>query len=108
MLYRCPSRTGCVYVYDSSVFPTRTSFTTERTAPSSPSLPDVIVHGIWNHSPISQYLPIRFQTSAAGRLTSISISTDVYVGLGVWSGAGGGAWAAAVPVNQASAMTPAT
>jgi len=34
--------------------------------------PDVIVQATWNHSAMSQYLPIRFQTSAAGRSTVIS------------------------------------
>src|SRR5262245_53588163 len=82
MLYGRPSRTGCVYVYDSSVFATRISLATERTAPNSPSLPAVIVHvGIWSHSAMSQYLPIRFHTSAAGLLTMISSGMETYVGL---------------------------
>src|SRR5262245_6180547 len=82
MLYGRPSRTGCVYVYESSVFATRISFATERTAPNSPSLPDVIVHvGIWSHSAMSQYLPIRFHTSAAGLLTMTSSGMETYVGL---------------------------
>ena len=56
--------------------PTRISFATERTDPNSPSLPWVMVQGIWNHSPMSQYFPIRFHTSDAGRLTMISIGMD--------------------------------
>src|SRR5215469_2412064 len=39
-----------------------------------------MVHGICSHSPISQYLPTRFHTSAAGRLTVISRGIEVYVG----------------------------
>src|SRR5260370_29719520 len=77
------------------------SFAPDRTAPNSPSLPEMIMHGIWNHSPMSQNLATRFQTSAAGRLTSISIATEVYDGLGVCSGGGGGAWAAAIAVRHA-------
>src|SRR6516164_3218380 len=88
-MYVTPTLTGWVYVYESSVFPTSTSLATERTAPNSPSLPAVIVHGIWNHSPISQNLPTRFHTSAAGRFTMISIGIEVYVGLGITGGAGG-------------------
>ena len=58
---------------------TRTSAPTVRTAPNSPSLPDVIVHpaGICSHSATSQYFPMRFHTSAAGRLTVISIGIGV-------------------------------
>jgi hypothetical protein len=33
-----------------------------------------MVQGICSHSPMSQNLPIRFQTSAAGRLTVISMA----------------------------------
>src|SRR5580765_5805975 len=42
----------------------------------------MILHpaAIWNHSPISQYLPTRFHTSAAGRLTVISIGIETWVG----------------------------
>src|SRR5207302_1637371 len=84
-------------------------FPTERTAPNSLSLPEVIVQGcaIWNHSPMSQYLPTRFQASAAGRLTSISMTTDAYDGLGVCSGAGAGACAAAIAGNVTRATTAA-
>src|SRR5262245_48795446 len=41
-----------------------------------------MVHGvgICSHSLISQYLPMRFHTSAAGRFTSISRGMEVYVG----------------------------
>jgi len=35
------------------------------------------VQGICSHSPISQYLPIRFQTSAAGRFTIISMGIEM-------------------------------
>ena len=53
-----------------------------RTAPISPSVPDVILHpaGISSHSLTSQYLPTRFHTSAAERSTVISIAMVVYVG----------------------------
>ena len=50
---------------------------TDRTAPNSPSLPAVIVHGMRSHSPMSQNLPTRFHTSAADRLTAISSGMDV-------------------------------
>ncbi len=45
-----------------------------------------------SHSAMSQYLPTRFQTSAAGRFTAISSGITMYVGLGTASG-GGGVWA---------------
>jgi hypothetical protein len=35
------------------------------------------VQGSRSHSPMSQYLPTRFQTSAAGLLTITSIGIDV-------------------------------
>src|SRR5678815_2826831 len=48
---------------------------------------------------MSQYLPIRFQTSAAGRFTSISRGIEVYVGFAttmlVEEGGAAGAWALA-------------
>src|SRR5437867_2974206 len=76
-LYGRSFRTVWVYVYESSVLPTRTSPATERTAPNSPSLPVVMVHGICSHSPISQNLPMRFHVSAADRLTAISRGIEV-------------------------------
>src|SRR5437899_9725511 len=39
-----------------------------------------MVQAICSHSPMSQNLPTRFQTSAAGRLTAISRGMAVYVG----------------------------
>ena len=50
------------------------SFATDRTEPTSPSFPDVILQpaGIWSHSPMSQDFPIRFQTSATGLLIVVS------------------------------------
>src|SRR5215471_11949361 len=110
-MYGRPARTGCVYVYESSVFPTRTSFATERTAPTSPSFPAVIVHCTRNHSPMSQYLPTRFQTSAAGRSTVTSIVIATYVGFATTiscdAGGAAGACALAMPATQtASAQAP--
>jgi hypothetical protein len=49
---------------------------TERTAPNSPSLPDVIVPAPASGTTAVACFPTRFQTSAAGRLTSMVISID--------------------------------
>src|SRR5687767_9254284 len=78
-----------------------------------------MVQGMRSHSPISQYLPTRFQTSAAGRLTVISSGMVTYVGGAAAAAAGApgapcaggaaaGAWARAVPHRHTAARAPAT
>src|SRR5947209_17729467 len=101
MLYGRSARTGCAYVYDSSVRPTRTSLPpVVRTAPKSPSLPETIAQfPIRSHSPMSQNLPTRFQASAAGLFTTISSGMDTYVGCSTTTGTVG-LWALAGPSTQ--------
>ena len=50
----------------------RTTYRTKRDRMMAALRREMIVHATWNHSAMSQYLPIRFQISAAGRSTVIS------------------------------------
>ena len=60
---------------------------------------------------MSQYLPMRFQTSAAGRSTVISIGIETYVGFvttmlaAAGGAAGAGAWVLAVRPARSIANT---